>query len=102
MLPHERSLVNKLQSKPFVLLGVNSDTDKAKYKELLAKESVTWPNFFDGNAPGPIATAWKIREWPTVYVIDAKGVIRHKGVQDDALDKAVEALIAEAEAAPPK
>jgi hypothetical protein len=102
MLPHERSLVTKLEKKPFVLLGVDSDPDKAKFKEQCAKEQVTWPFFYDGSTSGPIATAWKVRVWPTIYVLDAKGVIRHKGLQDEALEKAVEALIAEAEAAAAK
>jgi hypothetical protein len=28
MYPHERSLVNRLAGKPFVLLGINSDDDR--------------------------------------------------------------------------
>ena len=28
MYPHERSLVKKMEGKPFVLLGVNSDADR--------------------------------------------------------------------------
>ena len=32
MYPHERSLVKEMENKPFVLLGVNSDTDRAKIK----------------------------------------------------------------------
>ena len=47
MLPHERSLVKKLESKPFVLVAVDSDPDRAKFKETAAKEEVTWPAFWD-------------------------------------------------------
>jgi hypothetical protein len=31
MIPHERSLVERLKDKPFALLGVNSDVDKSYY-----------------------------------------------------------------------
>jgi hypothetical protein len=35
-----------------------------------------------------------------VYVIDAKGVIRHRNLHGDELNKAVEVLVTEAEAKP--
>lgn len=98
MLPHERSLVKKLESKPFALVAVDSDKDKAKFKEDAAKEEVTWPCFFDGSTGGPIASAWKVHSWPTIVVLDAKGVIRQKGLRGEALEKAVDALVAETEA----
>jgi len=99
MLPHERSLVKKLESKPFVLVGVNSDRDKADFKTTAATEEVTWPCFYDESTGGPIATAWNVHGWPTIYVIDAKGVIRHRDLRGEALEKAVDDLVAEAEKA---
>ncbi len=33
MYPHERSLVEKLEGKPFALIGINSDLDRDKIKE---------------------------------------------------------------------
>jgi peroxiredoxin len=102
MLPHERSLVKKLENKPFVLLGVNSDDTREKLREVLKKEEITWPNFFDGGGTdGPIAKAWNVSGWPTIYVIDAKGVIRHKDLSGEKLEEAVDALVAEAERAGP-
>ena len=95
MLPHERSLVKRLESKPFALIGINSDP-KEKFKEQAASEQVTWPAFWDGgNTSGPIATAWNVHGWPTIYVLDAKGVIRFKNVRGEAMDKAVDSLLAE-------
>ena len=38
MFPHERSLVKRLEGKPFALLGVNSDEDKDKLKEQNEKQ----------------------------------------------------------------
>ena len=35
MYPHERSLVKRLANKPFALIGVNSDRDKKKLKEVV-------------------------------------------------------------------
>jgi hypothetical protein len=98
MIPDERSLVKEMEKKPFALLGVNSDTTKEKLKDALAKEQITWRHWWDASTSGPIATAWNISGWPTIYLIDAKGVIRKKGyLRDQALHDAVRELVAEAE-----
>ena len=96
MYPHERSLVARLKDQTFVLVGVNSDKDKDKLKARMAEESITWPSFWDGGSTGgPIATAWKVTGWPTIYVIDRQGVIRAKNVREKKLDEWVDKLLAE-------
>ncbi len=96
MYPHERSLVKRLAGKPFALIGVNSDRDREKLKEVLKKENITWRSFWNGGGTnGPISTKWNVSGWPTIYVMDAKGVIRYKGVRGEAMDKAVDKLLAE-------
>jgi hypothetical protein len=101
MYPHERSLVKRLEGKPFVLLGVNSDTDRAALKKVLDKEKITWRSFWNGGSTqGPISTRWDIEGWPTLYLIDAKGVIRHMHLGspgDKTLDEELDKLIAEVE-----
>ena len=42
------------------------------------------------------AKAYKVEFFPNIYVIDAKGVIRHKHIRGEQLEKAVEELIKEA------
>jgi hypothetical protein len=96
MYEHERSLVKRLESKPFALIGVNSDTDRDALKPILVKERITWRSFWNGGSTGgPIARAWGVDSWPTIYVIDAKGVIRYKDIDGDEIDAAVDALLAE-------
>ena len=98
MYPHERSLVKRLEGKPFALLGVNSDRDRDKLKPVLEKERITWRSWFDGGGTGgPIAKQWNVTGWPTIYVLDHKGVIRFKEVRDHDMDKAVDKLLAELE-----
>jgi len=98
MYPHERSLVKRLANKPFALIGVNSDSDREKIKEIMKKEGITWRSFWNGGGTrGPISTAWNVSGWPTIYVLDAKGVIRFKDVRGEELDKAIDSLLAEME-----
>ena len=90
-----------LKDRPFALLGVHVGGLNAKQlKEVIDKEKLTWRSFVDaGNAgAGPIATRWNLSATPTFYLIDHKGVIRHKWagppdakVLDAALDKVLKA-----------
>ena len=101
MYPHERSLVQKLEGKPFVLLVVNSDSTREKAKNAVASEKLTWRSFWnDGGTSGHISSAWQVHGWPTLYVIDDRGVIRYKfegGGQrvEHEIDQAIETLLKE-------
>jgi hypothetical protein len=97
MIPHERSLVERLKDKPFALLGVNSDADKAYYESEKAANGVSWRSFWNGpkGTQGPISGKWNVRGWPTIYVVDHKGVIRFKDVRGEKMDAAVDQLLAE-------
>jgi hypothetical protein len=91
--------VTNLKGKPFALIGVHIGGLNAKQlKGVAAKQQITWRSFVDtGNAgAGPIATKWNLSATPTLYVIDHRGVIRHKWagapgekVIDAALDKLI-------------
>ena len=98
MIPHERALVERMKNEPFALLGINSDGDAKKVKGILEKRKITWRQAIDGSTSGPLATKWGVNGWPTIYVLDAKGVIRHKGLRDEELAEAVVKLVAEAKA----
>jgi hypothetical protein len=98
MYGHERSLVQRLEGKPFALIGVNSDTDREQLKQVLVDERITWRSFWNGGSTGgPISRQWRVQGWPSIWVIDAKGVIRYRGVRGEAMDKAVDTLLAEME-----
>jgi hypothetical protein len=102
MYPHERSLVKKLADKPFALVGVNSDDDLDELKKVLEEEKITWRSFWNGKqgTGGPISKDWNVHGWPTLFIIDHKGVIRHKYVGspgNEKLDAAIEKLVETAE-----
>jgi peroxiredoxin len=101
MVPHERSLVKRLEGKPFALLGVNLDANRDILKKCEEKNKMTWRSFFDGS-DGPIGKEHNLKSMPTTYVLDARGVIRYKGVQGEAMDRAVDHLLAELEKGPGK
>ena len=97
MYPHERSLVKQLANYPFEIVGVNSDDDLDELKVTLKEENITWRSFQNdrGEERPSISDEWAVRGCPTIYVIDAEGVIRYKNVRGDDLDDAILTLLKE-------
>src|SRR5262245_44637288 len=105
MWPHERSLVKQFAGKPFAVIGVNiSEPNPAALKKVVDKENLTWRSFSDPQTSagwGRISKKWNLSGTPTIYLVDHKGVIRHKwlgGAREKVIDKAVEKLMQEVEA----
>ncbi len=95
-VPHEREMAAKYKDKPVALLGVDCDEDRAKALEVMKKEGISWPNWYDGvPGEGPIAKAYHIRGYPTVMVIDAEGKIRLRNGRGKNLDDFVDKLLEE-------
>ena len=69
--------------------------------DVMKKEGLTWRSFADvGDAgQGAIAARWHLTNTPTLYVLDARGVIRYKwpgSPGHEAIDSALDKLIQEA------
>jgi thiol-disulfide isomerase/thioredoxin len=80
LVPVERALTERMKGKPFTVIGVNGDGKLPDARRAMAHEKMTWPSFWNGkDGPhGPISSAWNVTGWPTVYVLDANGIIRFK------------------------
>jgi hypothetical protein len=81
---------------------VNVGGNGKNLKDVVKKENLTWRSFADpGNAgQGPIAARWNLTNTPTLYVLDARGVIRYKwvgGPSATLIDAALDQLIKETE-----
>jgi thiol-disulfide isomerase/thioredoxin len=94
MIPHEREMVERLKDKPFVLVSISADEKKETLTAFLAKEKMPWTHWWNGQEGG-IMEEWDVKYVPMVYVIDSRGVIRHKDLRGEELEKAVDALLAE-------
>ena len=97
MYGHERSLVQRYQDRPFVLLGGNTDADAATLVQVQEKQHLPWRSWYDGPG-GPICKEWKILGFPTIFVIDAKGVVRYRHVGasgEEELEREIETLLHE-------
>src|SRR5919199_3531294 len=89
---HERSLVQRYEGKPFVLLGVNAGESREELAEVEGRAGLTWRSWWDG-PDGPIARRLGVTVYPTLYLLDHHGVVRFEsqGVPDlDVLDQQIE------------
>jgi thiol-disulfide isomerase/thioredoxin/23S rRNA pseudoU1915 N3-methylase RlmH len=94
MIPHEREMVGRLKDKPFALVSISADEEKETLSQFLAKEKMPWTHWWNG-PEGGIVEDWNVEYYPTVYVLDAKGVIRFKDLRDEKLEEAVNKLLDE-------
>ncbi len=99
MFEHERSLVQKYEGRPFALLGVNADDDRETLRAAEKKHHLNWRSWWD--AGGAIAGRWKVKGFPTLFLIDHNGVVREhmEGAPSNPkqLDEMIERLVKEAE-----
>jgi S1-C subfamily serine protease/thiol-disulfide isomerase/thioredoxin/phage FluMu protein Com len=93
MYPEERSMVEKYKDKPFALLGVNIDR-KERFQQVVNLKKVTWRCWWDG-PNGSISTCWNVSAYPTMYVLDEQGIVRHKfvGAPGSKLTEAIDELL---------
>ena len=97
MYDHERSLVNKMKGRPFVLLGVNSDEKKSRAKKAVKENNLNWRSWWNDGTRGKISKQFEIRGWPTIFLIDHNGVIQAKNLRGSRLDIALEQMVSRAE-----
>ena len=91
-MPHLRALVQRMQGRPFTVLGVNSYDSEEVYRQSAKKFELNWPVVFQGDAT-PVADLYRVQGYPTIYVLDADGKIVASGLRGEALTKKVEELV---------
>jgi len=102
--PAMRRLTSRLKDRPFVLISINAEPEKSlrQLKEAWTAAGNTWRCLLDGDGEGPIQKAWNITRFPTIYIVDAKGMIRLKVDYVDVYSKEIDKLVFEAEKADAK
>jgi thiol-disulfide isomerase/thioredoxin len=94
MIPHEREMVERLKDKPFVLVSISADENKETLAKFLSRQKMPWTHWWNGHEGG-ILEDWDVQGYPTIYVLDAKGVIRYKDLRGEKLEGAVNKLLKE-------
>jgi thiol-disulfide isomerase/thioredoxin len=74
-MPVMDALYQRYRDRGLVVLGVNVDTDRKSAQRMLDQVRPTFPIAFDPDGKWP--QAFGLKDMPTSYLIDAKGVVRY-------------------------
>lgn len=94
-IPNVRAAYERFNKEGFEIVGVSFDTDRQRLDDIVKRESIKWPQYFDGAgrdaAPGK---AFGIQHWPSMWLLDRNGVIRHISA-GAGLERKITALLKE-------
>lgn len=69
------------------------DADLANLHKVLEKNKITWRQHVMGTTDGALPNKWNVQGWPTIYILDEKGVIRFRDLRDEEMEGAVVGLL---------
>jgi len=73
-IPSVKKTYDELHNQGFEIIGVSLDSDKKKLEGFLAKNEMTWPQFFDGKGwKTSLAQEHGISSIPAMWLVDKKG-----------------------------
>ena len=55
--------------------------DEQKWKDFIAKNGMTWPQYYDGGFTGPISKMFGVQASPHTFTIDADGVLQDEHIR---------------------
>jgi peroxiredoxin len=75
---------------------VSLDGDEQKWRDFIAKNGMTWPQYREAGVKGVLARMFGVTAIPRTFIIDADGVLRDEHLGDALIEGKLEKLIAQA------
>ena len=82
--------VRKFEQPPEI---ISLDSDEQKWKEFVAKNEMTWPQYRDNGFDAPIAKGFGVHSIPHTFTIDADGVLQDEHIGDAAIEAKLKKLV---------
>jgi thiol-disulfide isomerase/thioredoxin len=95
-LPNIKKVYNDYHARGFEIVGIALDrtADRQKLIDLCAKESMPWPQHFDGNYwKNEVAVAYSINAIPAMFLLDQEGRLVTTRARGDRLEAEVKRLL---------
>jgi thiol-disulfide isomerase/thioredoxin len=94
-LPKLKEAYQTLHPRGFEILGISFDDNEETLKTFIERESMTWPQYFDGKGwENALGTRFGIGSIPTLWLVDKQGILRDLNARQDLVAK-VENLLTE-------
>jgi thiol-disulfide isomerase/thioredoxin len=95
-LPRIREIAGKFEGQPFIVIGINLDSNDKKLRQFIANNEVNWPQYREGWFHGPMKKLFAVHRIPATFTIDADGVLEDQHVGDADIEGKLKKLIARA------
>ena len=97
-IPHEKEIAQQFEDKQFAIVGINGDSDSETARKAVKSHGITWRSFRDKYTDSRrISETWRVSGWPTMYLIDSRGLIRRRwrNVSHEEITQAIAELLVE-------
>lgn len=91
-MPHLRELVELYEDEPFAVIGINVRDSRKAYLEGIEKYEVSWISAWQDGGD-TLNRLYKVRGYPTYYLIDQEGKIVSTGHSSRAFDEPIARLL---------
>lgn len=81
-IPNLKKLYAQYADKGFQIISISIDKKKSDWEKALKEEQLAWPNFLDN---GEVAATYKVKMIPTMYLIDANGIMVGENLRGESL-----------------
>ena len=92
-LPRIKSIAKKFQDEPLIVLSVSLDDDEQKWKDFIAKNEMTWPQYRDAGFNGSMAKLFSVDAIPHTFTVDADGVLQDEHIGDAEIEGKLKKLV---------
>jgi thiol-disulfide isomerase/thioredoxin len=94
-MPHVKATFEKYHSRGLEIVGISFDRDRQILQSVVKESGIPWPQYFEeGQGNNVFGLKFGIRHYPSMWLVDKKGVVRFISAGRD-MEKKIEALLAE-------
>jgi len=95
-IPNMKKLYSEFNKEGFEIIGISVDSDLTKLNSFLEKNELEWPIIFSGAGwDDETKELYGIKNVPSTWLIDKKGILRHFCLKGEELHQAIENLLYE-------
>ena len=88
-IPNLKALYKQYADQGFDIVSISIDKKRADWEKALEEEQLPWNNFLDETG---VANLYKVKFVPTMYLINAQGVMVGENLRGESLTKKLEEL----------
>lgn len=94
-MPRVKATFEKYHARGFEIVGISFDRDRQALQSVVQESGIPWPHYFEeGQGKNLFGLKFGIRHYPSMWLVDKKGIVRFISAGRD-MEKKIAALLAE-------